>query len=80
LSNTEFDILDILSVLSFLISVKNLDLNLTQNDKQDLMKELNKEASVLLDEIHGHLAIQDEKLNMILEELKNARILQETTL
>lgn len=80
MSNTEFDILDILSVLSFLISVKNLDLNLTQNDKQDLMKELNKEASVLLDEIHGHLAIQDEKLNMILEELKNARILQETTL
>ena len=80
MSNTEFDILDILSVLSFLISVKNLDLNLTQNDKQDLMKELNKETSILLDEIHGHLAIQDEKLNIILEELKNVGILQKTTL
>lgn len=80
MSNTEFDIIDVLSVLSFLISVKNLDLNLTQNDKQDLMEELNKKTSTLLDEIHGHLTTQDEKLDTILEVLKNVGILQKTSL
>ena len=57
----EFTFLDILNLMSFCIGLMNLDMTLTQSDKQEL-----------LDEIHGHLQEQDAKIDMILEELKHA--------
>ena len=33
----EFTFLDMLSIASFLVGVENLDMNLTQDDKQDFM-------------------------------------------
>ena len=58
----QFDLLDTLSVLSFLIGVMNLEENLTQGDLQD-------KTQLILDEIHGHLQEQDEKIDRILEVL-----------
>ena len=37
--NGEFTFLDILAILSFIIGAMNLDENLTQGDKQDLLQE-----------------------------------------
>ena len=60
--SNQFDLLDTLGVLSFLIGVMNLDENLTQGDLQD-------KTQLILDEIHGHLQMQDEKIDEILRRL-----------
>lgn len=69
--NQQFDFLDLLNLLSFIIGIINLNENLTQNDKQDLMKTLDKETNLLLEEVHGHLKSQDEKLDIIIKRLEN---------
>ena len=62
----ELTFIDLLSVLSFIIGILNLDENLTQSDKQDLQDSLNKKMDAALNEIHGHLRKQDAKLDMII--------------
>ena len=69
--NGEFTFLDILSILSFMIGTMNLNENLTQGDKQDLLKEFSTKEDILLKEIHSHLETQDNKLDKILEEISN---------
>lgn len=69
--NGEFTFLDILSIMSFMIGTMNLNENLTQGDKQDLLQEFSSKADLLLKEIHTHLQQQDEKIDKILEELSN---------
>ena len=55
--------------MSFVIGLMNLDENLTQGDKQELMEELSNKADLLLTEIHNHLEKQDEKLDRIIKML-----------
>lgn len=62
MDNRQFDILDILNILSFVIGVKNLNENLSQNTAEDLL-------SSVVKEIHGHLSEQDRKIDLILEKL-----------
>lgn len=73
-ANGELTAIDILSVLSFIIGLKNLDLNVDQNDMDRQTREIDKKASELvrnaIAEIHKHLEKQDEKINKILEVLK----------
>ena len=69
-NNQQLNFIDTLSVASFVIGLMNLNENLTQNDKQDLMKELNNKSDLLLKEVHQHLESQDKKIDMILQELK----------
>lgn len=68
--NGELTFIDWIALISFWVALQNLDLNLTQEDKQDLENDLTEKSKQLLDEIHGHLAAQDEKLNEILELLE----------
>lgn len=58
----QFDILDILNILSFIIGIKNLNENLSQNTAGDLL-------SSAVNEIHAHLQEQDRKIDLILEKL-----------
>ena len=71
----ELTFLDMLSILSFMISCKNLDLNISQEDIAKTAHEINTEGDKrierVLEEIHGHLSVQDTKLNIIMEELRN---------
>ena len=69
--NGEFTFLDILSIMSFMIGTMNLNENLTQGDKQDLLQEFSTKADLLLKEIHSHLQEQDDKLDKLLEERSN---------
>ena len=71
-NNQQLNFIDTLSIASFVIGLMNLDENLTQNDKQELMKELANKSDLLLKEIHRHLQNQDKKLDMILQELKKS--------
>lgn len=68
-NNGEFTFLDCISILSFLVGVENLDMNVTQEDAQELQRQLSEKTDFLLDEIHTHLEEQDKKLDMILEYL-----------
>ena len=72
MTNGQLDFLDILNILSFVIGVMNYDENLTQNDKQDLMQELNAKSDKLLEEIHRHLTEQDLKIDTILKEVSKS--------
>ena len=69
--NGELTMLDILAIISFLISVLNLDENLSQSDKSDLLNNLQEETSVIINEINSHLIEQDEKLNTIIKLLED---------
>lgn len=62
MDDRQFDILDILNILSFIIGVKNLNENLSQNTAGDLL-------SAAVKEIHEHLAEQDKKIDLILKKL-----------
>lgn len=70
-ANGEFTFIDILGILSFIIGMMNLDENLTQGDKQDLLQEFSSKADLLLKEIHSHLQNQDDKLDKLLEVYSN---------
>ena len=69
----QFNFLDVLNVMSFYIGLLNLNQNMTQNDKQDLLKELNNKINFALIEIHKHLEQQDKKIDLIMEAIKNDR-------
>lgn len=60
--NAQFTIMDVLNILSFIIGIKNLNENLSQNTAGDLL-------SAAVNEIHDHLSEQDHKLNIIMEKL-----------
>lgn len=68
--SNQLDILDILSILSFIIGTENLKYNITQDDIQRVMQKTDDQTSRLLAEIHERLQEQDSKLDYILEKLK----------
>jgi hypothetical protein len=69
-NGNELGVLDLLNVLSFFIGLVNLDENLTQGDKQDLMQEFDNKTQALLNELHKHLESQDIKLDNIIKRLE----------
>ena len=68
--NRQYDLLDVLNILSFAIGLLNYNENLTQNDKQELLEELDNQTTTLLEEIHAHLKEQDIKIEEILNACK----------
>ena len=70
-NNNQLTFLDVISIMSFCISLMNLDENLSQGDKQDLQNDLAEKMEIILTEIHGHLKEQDKKIEQILEEISN---------
>ena len=70
-NNGELTFLDAVSLASFLIGVQNLDMNLTQDDKQDIQHTFDQRLSQTMSEVHNHLEIQDKKLDMILKRLED---------
>lgn len=68
-NNNQLTFLDIITIMSFCISLMNLDENLSQGDKQDLQNDLTEKMKIILKEIHSHLEDQDKKIDKILEEV-----------
>ena len=69
-NNGELTFLDILSIISFCVGLQNLDLNLAQEDLDRQTQELDSRLRTVVDDIHGHLSVQDTKLNLILNKLE----------
>lgn len=61
----------IVETVSLVIGLMNLQENLTQGDKQDLMDNIDKKTKNLLDQIHEHLENWDKKLDKIYEMVYN---------
>jgi len=66
----QLEFMDILGIMSFVLGLMNLQENLTQGDKQELIQELGKKTDSVLREIHQHLEFQDQKIDKILELLE----------
>lgn len=64
------DFLDALAFVSFVIGMANYDENLTQSDKDDLMKGLDQRTNEMLTRIERDLEEQNIMLREILERLK----------
>ena len=60
-NNNEF--MDILSIFSFVIGLKNYEENIDQSQLQEI-------AQSIMSDIHRHLQEQDDKIDKILELLK----------
>ena len=70
MKDNQLDLLDVLNILSFLIGLMNLQENLTQGDKQDLLNQFGTQTQIILKEIHTHLEQQDIKIDDILQRLE----------
>lgn len=70
----QLDFLDIVSLMSFCIALQNLDLNISAEDiansSAEIEKAFNDRLEKALEDIHGHLSVQDTKLNLILHKLE----------
>lgn len=64
-SGDNITFLDLITLISFVIGLENLQENLGQSDKQELQNNLSEKADVILKEIHKHLQEQDDKLEEI---------------
>lgn len=66
----QFDAIDVLSVMSFLLGLENLQENRQQSAQNDVNAANDKQAKRLLDELGRRLDAQDAMLKEILEVLK----------
>lgn len=64
--NEQLSVMDILGVVSFVLGLANYTENLSQTQFQD---ELNKAVT----DIHRHLQIQDDKIDLILAALSSGK-------
>lgn len=64
--NRKSNIFDAMTVVGFLIGLANYEENITQSDLQDMMK-------CMLKNVHEHLKEQDNKIDNILELLKEGK-------
>ena len=64
--NRKSNIFDAMTVVGFLIGLANYEENITQSDLQDMMK-------CMLKNVHEHLEEQDNKIDNILELLKEGK-------
>lgn len=67
MNSTEFELLDLLTVLSFIMQVQN-------QSKLFGISDIQEDNNRVAEEIHQHLRQQDEKINKILELIGNEKI------
>lgn len=70
MNGRQFDIIDAISVASFLLGLENLQENRDQSAQNDVNAANDKQASFLLSEIGKRLDKQDATLERILDKLE----------
>jgi len=65
------DMLDTLAVLSFVVGLANYQENLTQNDKDDIMKKLDEQTKDILIQLTAAIEEQNTMLKEILARLSD---------
>ncbi len=69
--NNNLDFLDILSIISFAISVANYNQNLQQSSNDDLMKEIDQKTTELLSKLESDISHQNADISDIKQMLTN---------
>lgn len=64
------DLLDALTLVSFVVGVANYNENLTQSDKDDIMKSLDQHTNDMLQKVQESLEEQNVMLREILNRLE----------
>ena len=65
------DMLDTLAILSFVVGLANYQENLTQNDKDDIMKKLDEQTKDILIQLTAAIEEQNTMLKEILARLSD---------
>lgn len=65
-SNKGISLLDAMALISFFVGIANYDENVDQSS-------MNKTVKRAVDDIHKHLAIQDEKIDLLLSKLEGGQ-------
>ena len=65
------DFLDALAMVSFLVGIANYNENLTQSDKDDIMRRLDSQTNDILMKVQKELETQNEMLREIIEKQKS---------
>ena len=63
MGNNQIQLMDALNLMSLFIGLSNLDANLTQNDKQELIEDMHQSLQQMVDDVHDHLQKQDQKID-----------------
>lgn len=67
------DLLDAVTLLSFMIGIANYGENLSQSDKDDMMQMLDKKTTAMLERLENDLERQNKMLREILEKLNDVK-------
>lgn len=67
---TNNDLLDAVSIVSFLVGLANYNENLTQSDKDDIMRRLDQQTNSILTRVQRSLDEQNDMLREILRRLE----------
>ena len=67
------DFLDALSIVSFMVGIANYDENLSQSDKDDLMKSLDEKTNGMIARLEVRIEEQNAMLREILEKLERIK-------
>ena len=62
--------MDALALVSFIVGIANYNENLSQSDKDDIMKTLDQQTQDILSKLEDRIEEQNEMLRQILIELK----------
>ena len=72
-TDNELTFIDLISIISFLVGLENLDLNVNQEDMDAQTRELDKRLRDEIADIHAHLSVQDSKLNVLINEIEEMK-------
>ena len=67
------DLLDAVTLVSFLIGIMNYNENLSQSDKDDMMHALDEKTTAMLQRLESDLKEQNKMLEEVLRLLKEGR-------
>ena len=65
MDNKQIDILDVINLISFAISVVNYKENLEQSSNDDIMKKLDEQTKDMLGDIHEQLKKINERIGSL---------------
>ena len=69
--DNNLDFLDILSIISFAISIANYEQNLQQSSNDDLMKEIDQKTTELLSKLESDISRQNADISEIKKMITN---------
>ena len=64
------DFIDVLSVVSFIVGIMNYEENLSQSDKDDIIRKSSEDAQRILEHIDKHVDDQNSMLRDIISRLE----------